>query len=266
MFGELENVELRDVPGWVRSYVRVTLKKLLDTEGYRGRRGRRGGRGLLGERGEIGPGGQLGERGEIGATGPAGALGSAGAPGAPGDRGKRGYKGVHGRAGEVGLVGPPGPKGDTGPAPEHQWQGNALRFRKPNGDWGTLTNLQGPGGRAGGRGGSAAKEQFLDIALNGNVLEFRKEGALGPDKSVDLSAIATGEELLAQQIDEESGGDLLYIGEAAPGTLTSAALWRIKRITFTLDGDGDTDGVTEWADGASAQDQIWDDHLTLSYS
>ena len=52
-----------------------------------------------------------------------------------------------------------------------------------------------------------------------------------------------------------------YRGEAVPGTATSAALWRVQRITITGD-----DLVIEWADGSSDFTQIWDDRLSLTYS
>jgi len=70
----------------------------------------------------------------------------------------------------------------------------------------------------------------------------------------------------AQRVDEENGGDVLYVGDALPGTITSSATWRIKRITFTVDGSGNTDSVTEWADGNSNRDNVWDNRASLSYS
>jgi hypothetical protein len=102
--------------------------------------------------------------------------------------------------------------------------------------------------------------------LSGNTLTLEGQGQLGPDLSVDLTPIATGEEVLAQRVDEENGGSLLYIGEADPGVADSAAAWRIRRITFTIDGDGDEDSVTEWAGGTADKDKIWDNRLGLSYS
>ena len=165
------------------------LPKVTNLNDYRGRRGRRGTRGVKGEQGDLGKTGEPGAQGERGAVG---VPGPKSAPGLIGERGLRGYKGIQGRAGNLGPIGPPGPKGDTGPAPEHQWQGNALRFQKPNGDWGKLVNLQGPAGGRGRSSGSAAKEQFASIALDGNNLEFKKLGALGPDIIVDLSALSVG--------------------------------------------------------------------------
>jgi hypothetical protein len=54
--------------------------------------------------------------------------------------------------------------------------------------------------------------------------------------------------------------NLEYIGEASPGTLSSAALWRIKRID-------NSNGITiQWADGNASFDNVWDNRESLSYS
>ena len=55
---------------------------------------------------------------------------------------------------------------------------------------------------------------------------------------------------------------LFYTGKAVPGTITSAALWRISRSTLGVDDDL----TVIWADGDDAYDNIWDDRLSLSYS
>jgi hypothetical protein len=57
--------------------------------------------------------------------------------------------------------------------------------------------------------------------------------------------------------------ELLYRGEAVPGTATSSPSWRVRRITISaVDGD-----VTEeWASGNANFDKVWDDHLTFIYS
>ena len=53
-----------------------------------------------------------------------------------------------------------------------------------------------------------------------------------------------------------------YLGEAAVGVPTTAALWRIQKLVFGVDGD-----VTiTWADGNSAFDNVWDNRASLSYS
>lgn len=59
---------------------------------------------------------------------------------------------------------------------------------------------------------------------------------------------------------DTSANPILYLGEAAPGTLDSQALWRIQRI--------DTTAVIkiEWADGNDYFDNVWDNRAALSYA
>lgn len=55
---------------------------------------------------------------------------------------------------------------------------------------------------------------------------------------------------------------LIYRGEAAVGSATSASVWRIRRLTLAADDD-----VTEeWAGGTAEFDKIWDDRASLTYS
>ena len=65
----------------------------------------------------------------------------------------------------------------------------------------------------------------------------------------------------ALRYDEVSATEA-YLGEADEGSATSGAVWRIKKLTF---GPGN-DVVTEWADGNSNFDNIWDNRVSLSYS
>lgn len=54
-------------------------------------------------------------------------------------------------------------------------------------------------------------------------------------------------------------GDVDYVGEAAIGTATSSASWRIKKVDSTS-------GISiTWA-GTGTFDQIWDNRASLSYS
>lgn len=64
------------------------------------------------------------------------------------------------------------------------------------------------------------------------------------------------------EVDESDSVALgyVYVGEAPPGTATSVAGWRIKRISDT----GTTTSI-EWADGAADSTHIWDDRKTLTY-
>lgn len=51
-----------------------------------------------------------------------------------------------------------------------------------------------------------------------------------------------------------------YIGEAAFGSPTSSAVWRIKRLTLTGDSF-----VLDWAEGNDNFDNIWDNRASLTY-
>lgn len=58
-------------------------------------------------------------------------------------------------------------------------------------------------------------------------------------------------------------GDYVYKGEATPGSLTSAASWRISRY-YINPSDGDI--TTTWANGNANFENVWNNHLTLTYS
>ena len=251
-FTALKKVTFKEIP----ETVEAVLRRVINLDDYRGRRGRRGARGTDGADGADG---KDGSRGVDGADG---LPGQDGADGLPGKRGGRGPMGAVGRQGQVGPTGPQGEKGDTGPMPAHQWKGGKIRFQMPNGQWGRYVSLKGD---TGGRGamGRAVKESFGSITLNGTDLEFKKLGALGPDISVDLSALAGGAVDVnnAQRVDDTVNGTVLYVGDAVPGTLDAAASWRIKRITFT-----GQDSVTEWAGGVETRDKVWNNRLSETYS
>lgn len=66
--------------------------------------------------------------------------------------GPKNKTGPVGPPGPQGEPGPPGPQGEQGPAPEHQWNGSKLRFKNPDGSWGTFVDLKGPKGPKGDAG------------------------------------------------------------------------------------------------------------------
>lgn len=57
-----------------------------------------------------------------------------------------------------------------------------------------------------------------------------------------------------------SASPVLYLGEATPGSATSASLWRIAKIDTT------SQVVMTWADGDTNFDNVWDNRASLSYS
>ena len=62
---------------------------------------------------------------------------------------------------------------------------------------------------------------------------------------------------------EYSSGNPVYIGRAAPGTLTSAAAWQIQKLTYDVN-----DNVTaiQFAGGTNDYNQIWTSRAALVYS
>lgn len=61
-----------------------------------------------------------------------------------------------------------------------------------------------------------------------------------------------------------SGVEVLYLGEAEPGTSESAARWRIKKFTY----DSGTNNVSQvdWASGTDNFDKVWDNRTSYVYS
>lgn len=59
-----------------------------------------------------------------------------------------------------------------------------------------------------------------------------------------------------------SGANLVYLGSAVPGTLKSAAGWRITRYTYS--GTNLTD--IQYAGGSTDFTYVWNDRASYSYS
>ena len=82
------------------------------------------------------------------------------------------------------------------------------------------------------------------------------EGAVG-----DENPIPTGTDYTTKI--EWSGGNPIYVGEAVPGTLVTASNWRIKKITWDIDGNP-TD--VKWASGVKTFTKVWDSRGDYVYS
>lgn len=68
--------------------------------------------------------------------------------------------------------------------------------------------------------------------------------------------------LLTIKIQNNASGQVEYVGEAYPGTSTSEARWRIKKIEY----NGENPSSVSWADGTSRFTKIWDNRASYSYS
>lgn len=250
--------------------MRVVSKQI----GPQGEQGLQGLQGERGENGKQGPHGVQGETGAQGERGPSGRDGARGAKGIDGEPGPQGDTGGIGPQGEPGPQGDKGEKGDTGPAPAHEWQGTALRFKKPDGKWGKAVDLKGEKGSNGGiivrAGGSSSGGSMADLLPGNPNLAPTGIAIVQAGQWVNLpweafiqtiaGAVDMGVELSRRS--DFVGETIIYRGEAAPGTAESAAVWRIKRIEFAPDGD-----VTEtWAGGNANFDKAWVDRTTLGYA
>lgn len=100
-------------------------------------------------------------------------------------RGEKGEKGDPGKAieGPRGPQGPQGERGPVGPMPAHEWQGTALRFEKPDGEWGPAVNLKGEKGEAGqgggGGGGTAIRDSVTSNKTTWSSSKIAEEIAAG---------------------------------------------------------------------------------------
>ena len=89
--------------------------------------------------------------------------------------------------------------------------------------------------------------------------------AVAVDGTVPVSVAATlntsaQPDLVVEKIDQASA-TVTYIGQAAPGTATSAAGWRIQRMSVS-----GTITTFEYADGDLSFNNIWDNRASLTYS
>ena len=106
---------------------------------------------------------------------------------------------------------------------------------------------------AGGSGGSVNLRNASDTTINPATSE--KQDSI----ITAIQAIPAGGDATSYALKYDEGATYTYIGNAVPGTATSSALWRIKRLT-------NADNTIVWADGNANFDNIYDNRATLSYS
>lgn len=78
-------------------------------------------------------------------------------------------------------------------------------------------------------------------------------GSGGSSGGVAISTLTTN-------VDEASS-TVTYVGKAAPGSATSAAVWQIFKLTVS-----GTQTLMTYADGDSLHNNIWDNRAALTYS
>lgn len=147
--------------------------------------------------------------------------------------------------------------------------------RGPKGDQGD-TGLQGPPGAPGTNGSDGADgtsvhtgngvpsamlgsdgDVYID-ADNGDIYE-KTMGSWG---LIGSPGVGVAQTTRTDTIDPTVFPEVTYKGTAAAGSLETATVWRIQRLT--VQSDGDTEVL--WADGDTNYDNRWDQRLSLSYS
>lgn len=156
---------------------------------------------------------------------------------------------------ELGLISdtpPRGPKGDQGdPGPAGPAGANGTSGADGADGTSALTGSGAPGAGLGGNG-----DVYIDND-NGDIWE-KSAGVWNLQGSPGNVATA----IRTDTVDPAASPEITYRGDAVPGTATSAAAWRVSRLTAADDGD-----VTiEFADGNDNFDNIWDNRLSLTYS
>jgi hypothetical protein len=96
-------------------------------------------------------------------------------------------------------------------------------------------------------------DDLFVLANDAEALNFKISLA---DLKIELGDIGV---VYKTEVDDISS-DLFYVGEAAPGSLSSSPVWRIKCVTSS-----GNDISMKWADNAQFS-QIWDDRASLTYA
>ena len=71
---------------------------------------------------------------------------------------------------------------------------------------------------------------------------------------------ATGETMPYAKRTDFVGDDVIYKGEAEPGSSENDAVWRISKITFVGE-----DATEQWAEGNASFDKMWSSRLGYNY-
>lgn len=119
-----------------------------------------------------------------------------------------------------------------------------------------VTSLPG-GGSSFSDSGNVVKSGLVDADRHVQVDVLSSELPSSASTETTLQTISFGGFKFKLRL--TTVGSVDYVGEAAIGTATSAASWRIKKV------DGTSGIIITWA-GTGVFDQIWDNYASLSYS
>ena len=120
-----------------------------------------------------------------------------------------------------------------------------------------VTSVSGAGSSSFSDSGGVAKSGLVDADRHVQVDVLSSTLPTTASTETTLQTISFGGYKFALRL--ATVGEVDYVGEAAIGTATSAASWRIKRV------DSTTGIIIQWA-GTGVFDQIWNNYASLSYS
>lgn len=120
-----------------------------------------------------------------------------------------------------------------------------------------VTSLPGAGSSSFSDSGDVAKSALVDGDRHVQVDVLSSTLPSSASTETTLQTISFGGFKLTLRL--ATVGEVDYVGEAAIGTITSAASWRIKKV------DSTSGIIIQWA-GTGVFDQVWDNRASLSYS
>jgi hypothetical protein len=243
--------------------------------GPAGPQGETGAQGLDGKQGPQGPQGERGERGEQGEQGLQGVDGIAGKDGA---RGETGASGPQGLAGEKGEKGDKGEPGIDAPDYRKEFEEALELFNTRAGENQAVINknvdqqIRRLSSMAGGGGSykivdNSDVDKAALLGVEGDavlIYDPVKRKFVAQSFLSIINRLKVGVEVQYNKL-VDTENEFIYIGEAVPGSITSAAVWRIKRVEEINNSTGDDYNIL-WADGTAEFDKVWDDRLTFTYS
>lgn len=94
----------------------------------------------------------------------------------------------------------------------------------------------------------------------GRATPYQDENLQPIFPTVVNGGIPTVDTPLAVRIDDSSTPNTTYIGKAAPGSATSAAVWQIAELDTT------SGIIKKWPNGSVSFDKVWDDRTSLTYT
>ena len=101
---------------------------------------------------------------------------------------------------------------------------------------------------------------YIELPSQEISVEFTELDSIPIELANILRATNEGETMYSKRVDFISD-NLLYRGEAIPGSPTTTPVWRVRKINISVDGD-----IEElWADGTPEFIKVWDNRLSYTY-